>query len=260
MEEHSGEDIEIERDGLTLRGYVQRPRDVSAGRMVVCMHGFLRDMGREPGNLYQDLANALVDAGFTCVRFDFNGRGSSDGAFADSDVLNQIEDAIAVLEHVRRVYSPAEISLLGHSQGGVVAGMTAGLFPDVVRSLVMLAPAAAIKDDALRGRLLGVPFDVNRVPETITLRSGQRVDGKFVRIAQMLPIVETTAMFRGPALVVQGTDDQVVGDRGARDYAAAMPNCETSLYAHLGHAFDGADREVAIGEAVRFLVEQEEAA
>ena len=41
---------------------------------------------------------------------DFNGRGRSEGAFEDSDVFNQIEDAIAVLNHVRDAYDPLEIS------------------------------------------------------------------------------------------------------------------------------------------------------
>ena len=41
----------------------------------------------------------------------------------------------------------------GHSQGGVVAGMTAGMFSDAIHTLVMLAPAASLKDDALKSAL-----------------------------------------------------------------------------------------------------------
>lgn len=253
------EDFTVARDGLTLQGHVEYPQGSTHDRVVICMHGFLRDMGVKPGELYQDISDALTAHGMTCVRFDFNGRGRSEGAFEDSDVFNQIEDAIAVLNHVRDACDPLEISLLGHSQGGVVAGMTAGMFSDVIHTLVMLAPAASLKDAALRGELLGTPFDVNRVPRRITLAGGQTIAGKSVRIAQMLPIYETTAMFHGPALVIQGKDDAVIGPHVAANYGAAMPNCEASLYTDLGHAFTGEDRVTALTEATQFLVNEEEA-
>ena len=91
------EDFTVARDGLTLQGHVEYPQGSTHDRVVICMHGFLRDMGVKPGELYQDISDALTAHGMTCVRFDFNGRGRSEGAFEDSDVFNQIEDAIAVL-------------------------------------------------------------------------------------------------------------------------------------------------------------------
>ncbi len=169
------EDFTVARDGLTLQGHVEYPQGSTHDRVVICMHGFLRDMGVKPGGLYQDISDALTAHGMTCVRFDFNGRGRSEGAFEDSDVFNQIEDAIAVLNHVRDAYDPLEISLLGHSQGGVVAGMTAGMFSDVIHTLVMLAPAASLKDDALRGELLGT---VRREPRATADHARRRPDNR----------------------------------------------------------------------------------
>ena len=98
MTDRTSEDIEVGRDGLTLRGLVERPQDSEHGPAVIFMHGFMRDMGAKEGDVYRQIADGLVDQGFTVVRFDFNGRGGSDGDFADSDVFNQIEDAIAVLD------------------------------------------------------------------------------------------------------------------------------------------------------------------
>lgn len=98
-----------------------------------------------------------------------------------------------------------------------------------------------------------MPFDANHVPDEITLRNGRTVAGKYVRIAQTLPIYETTAMFKGPALAIQGEDDAVIGDGAVRQYGAAMPNCAVSLYTNLGHPFTGEDRDAAIAEAVQFL-------
>lgn len=128
------EEITVMRDGLKLHGRIDAPQGEPKGPVVILMHGFMADLGYEPGSLLQQASDQLVEAGFTSVRFDFNGRGNSDGSFANSDVYNQVEDAIAVLNFVRDRFEPAEISLLGHSQGGVIAGMTAGMYADVVHS------------------------------------------------------------------------------------------------------------------------------
>ncbi|MUH59745.1 alpha/beta hydrolase [Bifidobacterium canis] len=253
------EDITVVRDGLKLSGRIESPQDAPAGPVVIAMHGFMADLGYEPDSLMQQISDQLVDAGFTCVRFDFNGRGHSDGAFANSDIYNQVEDAIAVLDFVRDRFEPTEISLLGHSQGSVIAGMTAGMFADELHSLVMLSPASSIKDDALRGRVLGVPFDPYRIPNHITLADGKHeVDGKYARIAKTVPIYETAAMFKGPALAIQGEQDTVIDANCARNYGNAMANCSVSLYTNLDHKFNGADRMRAIGEAVAFLSAQHE--
>lgn len=96
-------------------------------------------MGYERDGLFQALADLLTEKGIAVVRFDFNGHGKSDGSFTDMNVLNEIEDAIAILEYVRKLDFVTEIYVIGHSQGGVVAGMLAGYYPDVIHKLVLLA-------------------------------------------------------------------------------------------------------------------------
>ena len=255
------EEITVMRDGLRLHGRIDAPQGEPKGPVVILMHGFMADLGYEPGSLLQQVSDQLVEAGFTSVRFDFNGRGNSDGSFANSDVCNQVEDAIAVLNFVRDRFEPAEISLLGHSQGGVIAGMTAGMYADVVHSLVLLSPAASIKDDALRGRVLGVPFDPYHIPRRIALADGKHeVAGKYSRIAKTIPVYEAAAMFKGPALSIQGEQDKVIDPSCAHNYGNAMANCTVSLYTNLDHKFNGDDRMRAIGEAVAFLQTHHEVA
>lgn len=245
-------ETDIERDGLPIHVRIERAADTTDRPAVILMHGLLNDSGYH-GGLMQDLNDQLVDAGFICVRFDFNGHGKSGGDFAKSDVYNEVEDAIAVLEYVQQYPHVQSISLLGHSQGGVIAGMVAGMYADKIRALVMLSCAASLKDDALRGQLLGVPFDPERVPAIINLGNGHEFDGKYARINQIIPVYEAAARFHGPALAIQGGEDTVVTEAVADNYAAAMSDCRASHYAHLTHAFDGADRQAAIGEAVAFL-------
>ena len=62
------------------------------------------------------------------MKFDFNGHGESEGEFSGMTVPNEIEYAKLVYEYVKSLPFVGDIALTGHSQGGVVASMTAGDF------------------------------------------------------------------------------------------------------------------------------------
>lgn len=68
--------VEIKRDGLTLRGMLHIPKDVSQKvPMVILLHGFCDDRN-EINFVHNELSLRLCDAGIASVRFDMNGRGS----------------------------------------------------------------------------------------------------------------------------------------------------------------------------------------
>ena len=70
-------------------------------------------------------------------------------------VLNEIEDANAILKYVKKDKYVRKIFLLGHSQGGVIASILAGLYPDIVDGLILLSAASVLKEDAIKGQLMG---------------------------------------------------------------------------------------------------------
>lgn len=81
--------------------------------VVVICHGFTGNM-EEP--LHRALAARLLEEGFGVMRFDFNAHGRSEGKFEEMTVLNEIDDAMAVIACVRNLPQTDGISLLGHSQ------------------------------------------------------------------------------------------------------------------------------------------------
>ncbi len=91
--------------------------------IVIFSHGFGGDM---TFHLFEPLVKNLNQIGIGVLRFDFNGCGKSDGKFEDMTVPNEIEDLINVIAFARQLSVTKNISLLGHSQGGVVTSMASG--------------------------------------------------------------------------------------------------------------------------------------
>ena len=119
--------VALKRDGLTLRGELLLPEKDSYD-IAILMHGFT---GNRNGELLTALADALLEKGVASVRFDFNGHGDSDGKLEDMTVLNEIADAKVILDYAKSLEHVRNIFLFGHSQGGVVASMIAGYYPEV---------------------------------------------------------------------------------------------------------------------------------
>ena len=117
-------DLIIQGDHGKLAAVLQTPDGANKYPLVIVCHGFTSNKDTK---LMQTLANDLEKEGIATLRFDFNGHGKSEGRFQDMTVLNEIEDAKKVYDYAAKLPNVISISLAGHSQGGVVASMTAGL-------------------------------------------------------------------------------------------------------------------------------------
>ena len=243
--------IALRRAGLTLRGVLEKKVDGPAPLVLMC-HGFATRMDAFPGGWFQEYADALTAAGFATLRFDFAGHGSSGGRFDEMTVFSEIEDAAAILRYALTLPDVTDIHLLGHSQGGVVAGMLAGYYHDKIGKLVMLTPAASLRTDALEGTCMGTKYDPLHIPEQV-LVGKSRAGGLYFRTARTLPIHEVTAQFTGPALAVIGGADAVVRAEEIRRYGECMPRCQVLEYPALDHGLFGADHAAMLQKVVSFL-------
>ena len=244
--------IALRRAGLTLRGVLEKHVDGPCP-LVIMMHGFGGRMDAFPGGWMQEWSDALTAAGLATLRFDFNGHGQSGGRFRDMTVYSEIEDAASFLQYALTLPDVTEIYVLGHSQGGVVAGMLAGYYHDVVKKLVMLEPAASLKTDAINGHCMRADYDARRIPDAVEVLPGCVVGGLFFRMAQTLPIYEVTGQFKGPALAVIGGSDNVVFADNIRRYGQCMSNCRLLEKPTLDHGMGGTEHAETVQEVVEFL-------
>jgi len=190
------------------------------------MHGFMSNKRLEP---LKSIVRALEGSGIAALCFDFDGHGRSDGRFCDMTVRTELADALAVYEYAARWDFAGKIAFLGHSQGGVVAGMTAAqLGKEKIACLVQLAPAAVLRDDALNGVLMGRHYDPSNPPAFLRVLF-HKVGRNFFMVAQTLPIFETSARYDGPVCLVHGKKDKIVPYSYSERYHALYPDSELNL-------------------------------
>ncbi len=179
--------------------------------MVILMHGIFssKDYGPMP-----QLAKGLAKAGIASIRFDFDGHGKSEGRKQDMTIEKELADARAIWDYVRGLPYVSAIGLLGHSQGGVVASMTAGRLADeggaAPTGLVLLAPGSVIKEACQGGKFFNARFDPKNPPEYIRCWGMYKLGREYLVTTQQLDIYGTSASYTGPVLLLHGDNDGIV--------------------------------------------------
>lgn len=220
-----------------LSAVMQRPQGTEGKKipLAVLMHGF---GGSKNDRLLAVISDSLLAQGVATFTFDFNGHGNSEGKFEEMTVANEIADAKEVYAYITGLQDISSIFFVGHSQGGVVAGMAAGeLGAEKVDGVVLLAPAAVLRDDAIRGRSLGATYNPFDPPQTVEMPDGKRLGGRYIRNAFRLPIYETSAKYNGPAAIIHGTADRIVPYTYGERYHQIWKGSQMHLLEYYDHGF-----------------------
>ena len=242
-------DLKVLRDNLTLRGHAWRPDTREKLPALILCHGFMdHHMGRPA-----PYVETALKAGYAVFAFDFSGgclKGTSDGETTDMSVLTEVADLKAVIAHVKALDGIDEnnISLMGQSQGGFVAAITAVQMPEI-RQLILFYPALCIPDDARRGSMMAARFDPENVPDTFhcgPMKLGRRYVTDVIGMDAMAAI----RAYQGRVLLIHGDKDRIVNVRyaveAAKVYEDSRPRrLTTVLMEGAGHGFDGREEDLA---------------
>ena len=229
-----GSEIWIRDDGISLSAVLEEPEGPANGALVIQLHGFTSAKDR-PHNL--QAAKAMRDAGFSTLRFDLYGHGESGGEFRKHTLLKWISNTMAVIDYAReRKYT--ELYLAGHSQGGLVAALVAGMEADRIRGLILRAPAFMIPQGAREGNLLGKSFDPEHIPDTLPVIKGLELDGNYLRTAQMIRAEDAADRYPGPVLILHGDEDDTVPAEDSERIARRYRNCRMEILKGETHHFD----------------------
>lgn len=187
--------------------------DTTTGQcpMVILMHGIFssKDYGPMP-----QLARGLAETGIASIRFDFDGHGRSEGRKQDMTIEKELADARAIWNYVQNLPYVSSVGLLGHSQGGVVASMTAGRLATEdganPAGLVLLAPGSVIKEACQGGKFFNARFDPKDPPKHIRCWGMYKLGREYLVTTQQLDIYGTAASYAGPVLLLHGDRDGIV--------------------------------------------------
>ena len=228
-----------------LAAEVQMPENKGTGKcpITILAQGFGGDKNWQLMKLVSD---SLQMHGIASIRFDFNGHGESEGDFKDMTVPNEIEDLKRVVRYALQLDGcNGKIGLLGHSQGGVVVSMTAGEMNDTISAVTLLAPAAVLREDAIRGNTFGVLYNPINPPEYVELPGGRKLGREYILTAFRLPIYETAIRYQGAAFLIHGTGDRVAPYSYSERYKNIWKNSELHLMEEYDHGFSRHIEEIA---------------
>ncbi|MBQ3702037.1 MAG: alpha/beta fold hydrolase [Oscillospiraceae bacterium] len=221
-------------DGIELRAILERP-DQERRPLVIVLHGFTSSKDRAHTVA---ACEAMREAGFATMRFDLYGHGESGGEFRNHTLYKWISNTLVMIDYARSLDFVTDIYLSGHSQGGLVAALVGGMAPELVRGLILRAPAFMIPRCARQGSLLGFDFDPLHIPKEVRVMKGLTLSGNYMRVAQTMHVDDAIDRFRGPVLLLHGDADDVVPLEDSIEAARQLSNCSLVVIPGETHHYD----------------------
>jgi len=233
--------------GQRLAGTIHLPASDARGGAVVC-HGMLSSRASDK---HVAICEALAARSVLSLRFDFAGRGESEGRLEDLSFHTELEDLDAAMLMLEA--RTDRIALVGSSMGGAVAVLHAARRPHV---LGVAALAAVARPMALEERLAPSGSGPRSEREgMVEVRPGLRVGPQLFRSARQVDVIAAARSLQCPLLVVHGGRDEVVPADQARELFDAASRGRLELLAGADHLFgDPEDRARLVALVAEFVV------
>jgi len=220
------------RDGKDIWGMAYIPDNDEKKKPVAIMaHGF-NSTHAEP----QPFAETLAMRGVASYIFDFCGGGNrsrSDGETTEMTIFTEKENLEDITRMVKSLdfVDPERVALLGCSQGGLVASLTAAANPDMYKSLVLVYPA------------FGIPATAPDMLKRFDEGGGKPMDVMGMKLGRIyyeringLNPYDSIGNFKGDVFMVYGDKDMIVVG-GIKDAEDRYEKHETLMIPGGNHGF-----------------------
>ena len=221
-------------EDYTIPAIITLPDD-PADKGVVMLHGTGTDKD-EAGNGYITAARILADDyGLASIRIDWPGYGESAADPLRYDFSTAVRNAATAATYLKVNCGICHVGVMGWSQGGSDALLTAGNYPALFEAVVTWAGALDLSE-----MLTKEDIDTAMNTGYFTMKFGWRPDvdvsAQWVTDALHVNILNTFRMSDAPVLAIAGTDDDVVDPACAETIAKMSPDSRSR---HV--LIDGAD-------------------
>lgn len=207
----------------TIAATLTLPDNVRNPPAILILHGFTGDRDGQKTPYFREgylryASQRWAEAGIASLRIDFMGSGDSSGDYADTTLESQIEEAREALNYLKNTgqVNGRKISLLGHSQGGIVASAVAASPPFPLASVVLWNPG--INPPAAYTAIFGEKVFNEGLHKGNTVYAAKRREDNFIvplrgqffeSLYRITPAAEISR-YRGPLLLAIGLQDAYV--------------------------------------------------
>lgn len=220
------------RDGKDIWGELYMPATQEKQMPIVIMaHGY-NGTHYEP----KPFAESLAMRGVASYIFDFCGgsnNSKSDGETTEMTIFTEkgnVEDITAMVKSWDFV-DPSRVSLLGCSQGGLVAGLTAAANPEAYKSLILVYPAFTIPATAPM-MLQRFDADGGKPQEVMGMKLGR----DYYEAINGMDALDSIGAYKGDVFIVYGDKDMIVAG-GVDKAIEKYEKCKTQVIAGADHGF-----------------------
>ena len=248
------------RDGVALRGTLWVPRDAPRPTPVALIIAGSGPTDRDGNNAlgirsdaYRLLAAEVAAHGIATVRYDKRGVGRSGNTQTGKPLVidDFVQDAVSWIELVRNDPRLGKLTLIGHSEGGLVAILTAQRAP--IDALVLVACFGRPLDKVLRAQLarqlpttvlneydrivaaLHAGRPIEPVPEELSMLFQPALRSFSKSVFALDPATELKKVPRIPTSIVQGQSDLQVSVHEANALAAVVHGVRLQIIPRMNH-------------------------
>lgn len=209
--------VNIQRATHTIPSTVCIPKGEGPFPAVVMLHGTGSNRS-EVGGGYDVAAPILAERyGIATIRIDFIGNGDSTSDYKEYDFTSATDDAFTALQYLASLskIDPKRIGIMGWSQGGTMAMLTASKHPDTIQSVVTWAGALHLEglwseEEYATAERMGY------FVKEYTWRTPLNYSLQWCKDVQATDVLQEFSKYSGPVLAIAGSQDQLVDPDQAR--------------------------------------------
>lgn len=199
------------RKGIALNTSIDLPLDKKPEAFAIFAHCFTCNSNL---NAVRNISLSLTQKGFAVVRFDFTGLGRSEGEFADSHFVANINDLEDVNEYISAHYEAPQL-IVGHSLGGSAA-IVAGAALDNIKAVVTIGSPSSPKHTAIHFESQADALNADEVEVKIGGRAFN-INQNFIDQFKSVDVPEIVKTLKKPILIMHAPHDKIVSIENAHE-------------------------------------------